>query len=83
MSKEFAVVDLNFSFLDFNFNPLALAVSYNVMKLASCSISFSPYRDSVPKATWVLRKVAPRQKYEVIFFLLRVILASDIVSHRI
>ena len=27
----------------FNFNPLALAVSHNVMKLASCSISFSQY----------------------------------------
>ena len=40
MSKEF---DLNCSLLEFNFNPLALAVSHSVMKLATCSISFSPY----------------------------------------
>ena len=37
--KNLQLFDLNCSFLAFNFNPLALAVSHNVMKLASCSIS--------------------------------------------
>ena len=40
MSKE---VDFNCSLLAFNFNPLALVVSHSAMKLASCSISFSPH----------------------------------------